>query len=388
MKIALFSDTYLPQINGVATHVKTLREGLEGIGHTVLVVTADTSAKSHYVEDGILHCPAATLKHLYDYGAAMAHDADRQRILDDYNPDVVHIHTEFGVGWSGMKTAKRAGVPLIYTLHTMYDQYLHYLVPRPLIPAARHAVRDYVGYYGKTADEVIGPSVRTEEFLSVCGVHRKVHIVPNAVELDWLSREQADREKVQALKQQYDIKESDFVICFCGRLGKEKSVDVLLEFFAEGYHPESGLKLMIIGEGPMHEMLEKKANQLGLGKAVIFTGAVPHGEIREVYACCDLFATASRSEMNSISMLEAMAMGLPALLIVDEENPGQVTEGINGYLFRTPEEFHALVRRLQKSPDERRRLQVSTVESVRQAGQEGLARRIEDIYLNGLETFR
>lgn len=98
-------DTYLPQINGVATHVKTLKEGLEAIGHTVLVVTVDTSAKHHYIEDGVLRCPAAALKYFYDYGVASSHSAERDRLLDDFAFDVIHIHTEFGVGWSGVETA-------------------------------------------------------------------------------------------------------------------------------------------------------------------------------------------------------------------------------------------------------------------------------------------
>lgn len=380
MRIALFSDTYLPQINGVATHVNTLKDGLERIGHDVLVITADTAAKSHYIEGGVLHCPAATLKHLYGYGAASFRNADRQRIVDAFNPDIVHIHTEFGVGWSGVQTAKRMGIPLVYTLHTMYDQYLHYLVPHPLIPVARKAVKDYIGYYGKIANAVIGPSARAGDFLASCGVHREVCVISNAVELDRMSREQADSERVQNLRKQYGITEDDFVICFCGRLGQEKSVDVLLEFFAACVHSESGIKLMIIGEGPMRKELEKQAHGLGLDHTVIFVGGVPHDQVREAYACCDLFATASRSEVNSISMLEAMAMGLPALLIVDEENPGQVTEGVNGHLFRTAEEFCALVHRLKSDPDGLARLRVSTVESVQMAGQEGLAKRVEEVY--------
>lgn len=217
MKIALFSDTYLPQVNGVATHVKTLKDGLERIGHTVLVVTPDTSAKRHYVENNILHCPAMTLKRLYEYGAASSHNAERQHILSSYALDIVHIHTEFGVGWSGVEAARKADIPLIYTLHTMYDQYLHYLVPHPLIPAARKMTRAYIGYYGKIADEVIGPSTRAQDFLASCGVHRSVNVVPNAVELDYFSEEQADKQAVQQLREQYGISEHELVLCFCAR---------------------------------------------------------------------------------------------------------------------------------------------------------------------------
>lgn len=388
MHIALFTDTYLPQINGVATHVKTLKEGLEAIGHTVLVVTVDTSAKRHYIEDGVLRCPATPLKYFYDYGAASSHSGERDRLLDDFAFDVVHIHTEFGVGWSGVETARRMKVPLVYTLHTMWERYLHYIVPHPLAPIAKRAMREYIGYYGKIADAVIGPSARVQDFLDSCGLRRKVHVVPNAVELELFSRERADLRKVAALRTRYGLCPEDLVLCFCGRLGQEKSVDVLLDMFAAHSQPGSPVKLMVIGDGPMGGALREQAGRLGIAGSVIFTGTIPHSQIREYYACCDLFTTASRSEVNSISMLEAMAMGLPVIHIVDEENPGQVQEGINGLLFRTAEEFHRILQHFKRTPAALRELQASTVESVRFAGQEDLARRVEAVYLKHLALTR
>lgn len=127
MKIALFSETYLPQINGVATHIKTLKEGLETLGHRVLVVTADPKAAGHYVEHGILHCPAAELKDLYGYGMAASYSPERMRFIKEFSPDIAHVHTEFGIGSTGLETARELRIPLIYTLHTMWDEYLHYI---------------------------------------------------------------------------------------------------------------------------------------------------------------------------------------------------------------------------------------------------------------------
>lgn len=134
----------------------------------------------------------------------------------------------------------------------------------------------------------------------------------------------------------------------------------------------------------MHKALEEKAGRLGLTGSVVFTGGIVHENMREVYACCNLYATASKSEVNSVSMLEAMAMGLPVLHILDEENPGQVTEGVNGYIFRTPEEFHSAIERFRNNREEQVRLRASTIESARLAGQETLARRVEAIYLRQL----
>lgn len=181
MKIALFSDTHLPQINDVATHVKTLKEGMERIGHQVTVVTADPSVSVHCIEDGILRCPATEIKELYGYGMASSHSTERENTLADLSFDIIHFHTEFGIGLFGAETARRRKIPLIYTLHTMWDQYLHYFVPRAVYPLAREAARAYIGYLAEKADEVIGPSTKVQGFLKDCGVQRQANIVPNAM---------------------------------------------------------------------------------------------------------------------------------------------------------------------------------------------------------------
>ena len=386
MKIALFTDTYLPQINGVATHVKTLKEGMERIGHQVTVVTADPGISVHYIEDGILRCPATEIKELYGYGMASSRSAERERILKDFPFDVVHVHTEFGIGLSGAETARRRKIPLVYTLHTMWEQYLHYIVPRAIYPIAREVARAYLGYFAKKADEIIGPSAKVQGFLKDCGVQRAVNVVPNAVELNRFSCSRVPPQVVNRLREGLGLTPTDLVLCFCGRLGEEKSVDVLLDLFAQLHRPGDHIKLLLIGEGPAHEALEQQARNLGLADNVVFAGAVPHERVPELFACCDLYVTASLSEVNSISMLEAMAMELPVLHRVDEKNPGQVTEGVNGFLFRTAKEFCTAVNRfLDSSAEDRLRLRTSTAESVCFAGQEGLAQRVEAIYLKQLK---
>lgn len=380
MRIGLFTDTYLPHMNGVATHVKTLKDGLEKIGHEVTVVTADPDASDYYLKEGVLHCPAVEIKRFYGNGMALPEMTSHWLESHGVRFDLVHVHTEFGIGISGAKMARRQGIPLIYTMHTMWEQYLHYIAPQPVLPIARKAERAYVRRFARKADEIIGPSPRVQGVLDAYGISRKINVIPNAVELDYFSRENADAAIVSRIKEEHGIREEDVVICFCGRLGKEKSVDELLEHFAASHGTDDHLKLMVAGDGPMGVELRQQAKDLGLGEAVIFTGSVPHEQMREIYACCDLYATASRSEVNSISMLEAMAMGLPILHVVDEGNPGQITEGVNGYLFRTTEEFQEAICRFRDDPKERERLCASTVRSVHDAGQEGLARQVEAVY--------
>ena len=187
MRIALFTETYVPYINGVVTHVKALHDGLTKLGHDVLVVTVDTRTLRHYIKDGVLYCPAKRMKNLYNFGLASPVSLKRLQILRAFRPDVIHIHQEFGIGLSGMMIARQLKIPLVYTLHTMYDDYLYYIVPDRMVPGLQKIAHRYFGYIAKNAEEVTGPSMKVQEYLDICGAQKSVNVVPNPVELDKFS---------------------------------------------------------------------------------------------------------------------------------------------------------------------------------------------------------
>lgn len=386
MKVALFTETYLPYINGVVTHVKVLKEGLEKLGHDVLIVTADTNAKRHYVRDGILHCPATSFKRFYDYGLATPVSSTRLKLVKRFNPDIIHIHNEFGVGFSGAMIAKILKVPLVYTLHTMYDDYLYYVAPRPFIPIVKKTSRKYARFLANNANALTGPSKKVEEYFHSCGVYKDVNVIPNPVELDIFLPHNIDEAKKNAFRGKYGISENTMLVCFCGRLGREKSVDVLFKYWAKRVKPADDMKLLIIGGGPSEEELKKLAVELGIQDMVIFTGKVDHEELPPYYASCDLYITASLSDTNSISMLEAMATGLPVLHRYDPLNEGQVKNGINGYIYHDDAEmYNYLIMMKNQTPEEMERFRQSVRDSVNQAGCENLANYLITVYTKAYE---
>lgn len=376
MRIALFTETYLPHINGVVTHVKILRDGLLQQGHEVLVVTADYQTRHHYIKDGILHCPAIKSKRFYGYGVASPFSRRRLKLVQDFHPDIIHIHNEFGIGLSGIFAAKQLHVPLVYTLHTMYDDYLYYVAPRHLLRAAKKVSHDYFRLLGNAATELTGPSPKCQKYFQQIGVKKDVNVIPNAVELDDFSPDRISAENKAAFRRRYQIPDDVMIACFVGRLGHEKSVDVLLDYWARTITPEDKIMLCIIGGGPVQEELEQQAKDLGIGSMVVFTGAVPHDQMPPYYASCDVYVTASLSDTNSISMLEGMATGLPVLRRYDalNENVDQVRDGVNGYIFNSPEEMAAELRRIKNlSPEQLSILKASVIESVKRSGAETLA---------------
>lgn len=385
MKIALFTETYLPYINGVVTHVKSLKDGLEQLGHEVLVVTAESNARHHYVQNGVLYCPAMNLKRFYDYGISYPVSQTRFEFLQQFAPDIIHIHTEFGVGYSGAAIAKRLNVPLIYTLHTMYDDYLYYVAPRPFIAVIRRVAHRYARYLAEHATMVTGPSLKVQEYLKACGANVEVTVVPNPVELDMFRPENIDPQRRTQFRQAYGFQPQDTVVCFCGRLGREKSVDVLLKYWAATVRPEHHLKLIIFGGGPSEEELRELAQKLNIADTVSFTGKIPHEELPHYYAGCDLYATTSLSDTNSISMLEAMATGLPVLHIHDPLNAGQVRDGVNGYIFHNEQELLQQMLNWKALPQKQQQeFRLSVRNSVGNSGAIDLARAIEKVYQKAL----
>lgn len=381
MRIAIFVETYLPYLNGVVTHVKILREGLIHNGHEVLIVTADKNVREHTIQDGVLRCPALEVKRIYGYGISSPLSMTLKKKIREFNPDIIHIQQEFGIGLAGIRAARALDVPLVYTLHTMYDDYLYYIAPWPLTDMVRRISHNYIRFISRRADIVTGPSKKCVDYLANAGVHRKVYVIPNSVELENYTEDATTPEQRAAIRKQYSIPENAFVACFCGRIGKEKGIDNLIHLWKEQIDPNSNSYLMIIGNGPAREELEQLTVRLGIQDHVIFTGAVAHEDIPPYYACGNAYVTASLSEMYSISMLEAQASGLPVVQRLDPDNIDQIKVGVNGFLFESGEEFGQIMKKLHDlTPEEHKALSNSVRESVRERSSDSIAKYLLGLY--------
>lgn len=389
MRIAIFCETYLPYINGVVTHIKSLKDGLEKEGHRVLIVTADPKAKHHTLKDGVLRCPAQTMKKLYGYGLSFPYSRMRMKYIEEFDPDVCHIHQEFGVGLFGAIVSKQLKKPLVYTLHTMYDDYLYYVAPRPFVPMVREFSHFYFRKLAQHATALTGPSDKVSEYLEKCGVYKKVHVIPNPVELTLFNPSNIKAEDVAAVRKSLGLTPDITVACFCGRLGKEKNIDLLLGYFAETIRPEDKIHLMILGDGPGREEFIEETKRLGIADMVTFVGKVEHDRLPPYYGASKFYVTASLSDTNSISMKEGMASGLPVLHLYDKLNENQVTDGVNGYFYHTKEEMAERMRYLRDlAPEAYAALQASTIESMSRFSVTALANNLLAVYDEAIETYR
>lgn len=385
MRVAIFAETYFPFISGVVTHIQTLKQSLEAEGHEVLIVTMSPDAKYHYVKDNVLYCPAVSLKNIYGYGVANPINRKRLRIVKKFNPDVIHIHTEFTMGLFALYVARRLRRPVVYTLHTMYDDYIFYLFPNHMNHVAKPMAHAYIRKIAAKSTELIGPSTKVVEYMRRCGVNKPVTVVPNAVDISSFLPHNVTSDEKETAAQELGIKDDDVSLVFVGRLGKEKSIDVLIEYFCKSFDADENFKLFIIGEGPEKEKLHNLVAEFGREEQIKLVGQIDHHLLKGYYQACDLYTTASLTEMHSISLLEATASGLYAIQRLDIANRHQISTGVNGEAFTTQYEFEDIVRGYAALPQEKRNKKKQVVSNhAAQYGPPQFAENILDVYKRAL----
>ena len=346
MRIAIITECYLPEINGAVYHIEALRKGLIELGHEVLIVKPDANTKHHHITDGILYSPAVKLPHLYNYSVSYPHSRTRLKLLKEWNPDIIHIHHEFSQGLFALYAGRKLNIPIVYTCHSMYCDYIHYFGALQNLKAVKDFIDHGILRYTNAAKAVICASTKLEDFLKQCKVTTPIYKIPNACITSDFAEETLNQDVVRNLKIQYNIKPEDFVACFCGRLAAEKNLSLTLEYWKDFAAGMPNAKLFIIGDGPAKAELEKQAKDYGIGNSVIFTGAVLHENIKYYYHLCDAYIMTSLSENHSVSALEAIACGMPVVHLYDKENEDQYIEGVTGFAFKDSAAFNKILHNL------------------------------------------
>lgn len=341
MRVGIFTDTYPPYINGVSTSIKMLETALKRKGHQVYIVTVNPEGMGYKYEDNgrIIRIPGIPTG-IYDYRLTGIYPVRILKTIKKWNLDVIHSHTEFGVGTFARLVAKQYNIPLVHTYHTMYEDYVHYITHGYFDKSSKKLAEYFTKFYcDKTATELIVPSKKTYDlFKNKYKVNRNVHIVPTGIDVERFYLEKLDKNKLKQLKNKLGIKENEIVINYVGRLAKEKSVETLIETQAN-LIKQFKVKLLIVGSGPDLDHFKQMTKKLKIEKQVIFTGAVPWEEVPYYYGISDIFATASVTETQGLTVIEAMAAGLPVVCADDEAFRDVVVDDLNGRLFKTKRQY-------------------------------------------------
>ena len=333
MVIGLFTDSYVPQINGVATSVYTLKQELEHLGHTVYVFTttdpdADSSAER---SDNVFRMRSVPV--MSERRLGVGYSPRMYQWVRHLGLDIVHTNSEFSLGFFGSQVAAILKIPHIHTYHTIWEEYTHFIVGKAgfLDPVAKRVIRDASTAYCNSADWLIVPTRKVSQLLRKYGVYRPISIIPTGIELEQFTpTEHYDDERSQ-LRSELNFKPDDYVLTYVGRVSEEKNIGHLLSLLASWMKRHSEAQFLCVGDGSARPALEKQISDLGIEAQCRFVGKQPWVEIACWYHVGDCFVSASQSETQGLTYVEALAAGLPVIARSDAALDGVVDNGRNGW---------------------------------------------------------
>lgn len=334
MKILITTDTYFPMVNGVVISTYNLYKELKNLGHDVRVLTLSERHKSR-VEGDVYYIRSAGLK---IYPGARIGSPFFNSITDEiieWKPDIIHSQTEFTTMVLSRIISKKLNIPQIHTYHTMYEDYLHYVLGGKLI--SKSTAAKVTSALLNPLEGVITPTKKVSETLKSYGITTNISIIPTGIDVDKFGTK-VSQEEIDGLLEKHGIPKTGKKIIYVGRIAEEKNIEEVISFYSKVCKTRD-ISLIIVGGGPYLEVLKDLVKSLNIEERVFFTGMVESSDVYKYYKLGDLFATASTSETQGLTYIEALASGLPILCRWDQCVEGLVINGYNGYTYNNEEEF-------------------------------------------------
>jgi 1,2-diacylglycerol 3-alpha-glucosyltransferase len=361
--------------------MEALRAFLESEGHQVFVFAPHYPGYKDEA-DFVRRFPSVTLPAKVRFPLALPIAPGSLREIARLKIDLFHSHHPFALGAIAQGTAARLRRPLVTTIHTQYERYLHYIpVPGALL---RPTVRRLVARYCARCQGVTTPAAGMAEVIRSYGVRRQVAVVPNGVDLRRFRGVSGE-----AVRARLGLDARQVVALFTGRIAPEKNLPALLETarLVAARHPD--FRLVILGDGPDLPALRRRAVAMGLQACILFPGAVPHEQVPPFCAAADLFVTASTTEVNPTSVIEAMASGTPVVAydtfgareIVQSEVDGMLTA-------HTPEALAEALGDLVGDGEKRARLSAAATRNAERYSLETTGRQMLAVYEQAMAAMR
>ncbi|BCV21218.1 glycosyltransferase family 4 protein [Moorella sp. Hama-1] len=337
MHIGVFTDSYLPYTSGVVRSVVTFSRELRNLGHRVTIFAPDYG--NCQPEKDIYRFRAIKAPTFKEFALAIPVAPGLPRTLRRLGVDLIHVHSPFLLGRLGARMARKLGLPLVATYHTLYEEYVHYF---PLAPRLLgRVVRNYTISFCNRCQLVIAPTHNIAHYLQENGLRVPVVSIPTGIDL----------ERFQGidptwLRRHLELPGEAIILLHAGRLGQEKNITFVLQAFARVHQEVSQTHLVLVGSGPLQGELKHQTRTLGIAGAVTFAGSFPFEEMPAVYAGADLFIFASVTETQGLVIGEAKAAGLPVVAVKARGVQEMVDDGRDGYL--TPLDLDAFSSRIRE----------------------------------------
>ncbi len=382
MKILITTDWYEPVINGVVTSVVNLSKELKKRGHEVKILTLSRNHHT-YIDGDVIYVASIGAGKIYP--EARLKMPVIKAVIDrliEWNPDIIHSQCEFSTFFMAKKIADETQTPIVHTYHTVYEDYTHYFSPNAAW--GRKVVQKLTRLLSARVDAMIAPSSKIEDVLDRYDVECPVCVIPSGIDPDKFGKYIGTGSRHE-IRQQYGIDDDQTVLLYVGRLAKEKNVEEILR--CQKRVCRFGTVLMIVGDGPYRADIEQQVNELGIADSVIFTGMIAPDKVAEYYQAGDFFVSASTSETQGLTYVEALAAGIPLLCKEDPCLLNVVDPGRNGWEFTDEEGFeNALVKWFDMNERDRACLRTFAMRSTEKFSTRTFADRVEDLYMSVCES--
>ncbi|MCC6208374.1 MAG: glycosyltransferase [Gammaproteobacteria bacterium] len=351
MNILIFTNTFTPHVGGVARSVEAFTAEYRKLGHQVLVVAPEFPDMPQH-ETGVVRINAIQNFNASDFSVALPLHPQLSETIEAFRPDIVHAQHPFLLGITALRIARHRELPLVFTHHTLYEQFTHY-VPGDS-PALKRFAIELATRYANLTDQVFAPSESIRDLLRERGVTTPIAIVPTGVHLERFARGDG-----RAVRRRMGIPDTAFVVGHLGRLAPEKNLELLTRAVADfiGTHPQA--HFLVIGTGPSEDAMRATFTRAGITARLHMTGILQQQQLADALHAMDVFAFASQSETQGMVLTEAMASGLPVVALDASGAREVVKDRKNGRLLQdaTPAALSAALHWMAGlSPDQMRSL--------------------------------
>ncbi|MGG5331948.1 glycosyltransferase family 4 protein [Enterococcus sp. AZ163] len=336
MRIGFFTDTYFPQVSGVATSIKTLKEELEKKGHEVYIFTT-TDPDAEDFEKDIVRMPSVPFVSFKDRRIVVRGMWFAYQIAKELELELIHTHTEFGAGLLGKMVGSRLKIPVVHTYHTMYEDYLHYIANGKVVRPTH--VKHFIRMFINRSTGVVCPSQRVVNTLRRYEVEIPMRIIPTGIEIGEFIRPDITDQMLKDLRSKLGITDDQLMILSLSRISYEKNIQVIVQQFPKVLERLPNVRLVIVGKGPHREALEELVEELGLQEFIQFTGEIPHDQVAVYYRSADYFVSASTSETQGLTYAEAIASGTQCVVEGNDYLEALLDDERLGVTFEKDEDF-------------------------------------------------
>ncbi len=390
MKIGLFTEVYPPYISGVSTSVQMLKEALEKMHHTVYVVTANLiDNKFKYdAKERIIYLPGIKTG-IYETKLTTIYSKKALKIIKEWDLDVIHSQTEFGVGTFSRIVAKKLNIPVVHTYHTIYEDYTYYITHNHFKNLSKKlAIKLTKFYCDKKCNELIVPTLKIATLLKQYGINKNIHIIPTGIDTEKFIINKKMIPIIKKIKNKYKIKDTDFVIGNVGRVAQEKNLIEEIKAFKELLKYGENYKLMIVGDGPLLKEIKNLVKKLDIEKNVIFTGKVKYELMSAYYNTFNVMISFSTTETQGLTIIEGLAASLPVVAIYDEAFTDMVTSNYNGLFFHNTEEFIQAMIELKNNKTKYKEFKTNAKNSIYKYSKEVFAGECLKVYFQAIKNYK